>query len=47
MGGEPTFVAAGDMESAQWRIAADGEDKRRYAVGTRRGAKAHYAPPGS
>ena len=32
MGGEPTFVAADDMESAQWRIAADGEEKRAYAV---------------
>ncbi len=27
-GGEPTFVAADDMEAAQWTTAADGADKR-------------------
>jgi uncharacterized protein (DUF2126 family)/transglutaminase-like putative cysteine protease len=28
MGGEPTFVAKDDMESAQWTVAADGPEKR-------------------
>jgi uncharacterized protein (DUF2126 family)/transglutaminase-like putative cysteine protease len=46
MGGEPTFVAADDMESAQWRIAADGEDKRAYAVALAARLQAHYAPRG-
>ncbi len=46
MGGEPTYVAAGDMESAQWRIAADGEEKRAYAVTLAEKLKAHYAPRG-
>ncbi|MFN3869310.1 MAG: transglutaminase family protein, partial [Hyphomicrobiaceae bacterium] len=31
MGGEPTFVAADDMEGAEWNIAAVGPNKRRYA----------------
>ncbi|MCF2948925.1 transglutaminase family protein [Paraglaciecola aquimarina] len=31
MGGEPTFISIDDMESEQWSIAADGEDKRRLA----------------
>ena len=31
MGGEPTFVSAEDMESAQWNEDADGEDKRKQA----------------
>src|SRR5437868_5527189 len=39
MGGEPTFVAAADMESAQWRIAADGEEKREYALALARRLK--------
>ena len=46
MGGEPTFVSATDMESAQWTIAADGEDKRRHAVELADRLKAHYAPGG-
>ena len=28
MGGEPTFVSIGDMESAQWNTVADGPEKR-------------------
>ena len=28
MGGEPTFVSVDDMVSAQWRVAADGPEKR-------------------
>ncbi|HYI04559.1 MAG TPA: transglutaminase family protein, partial [Reyranella sp.] len=31
MGGEPTFVSIDDMESAQWTVDADGEDKREMA----------------
>jgi uncharacterized protein (DUF2126 family) len=31
MGGEPTFVSASDVESAQWQTAALGTDKRRLA----------------
>jgi uncharacterized protein (DUF2126 family)/transglutaminase-like putative cysteine protease len=31
MGGEPTFVSADDMTSAQWTVAADGPDKRQVA----------------
>jgi len=31
MGGEPTFVSADDMTSAQWTVAADGPDKRQIA----------------
>jgi uncharacterized protein (DUF2126 family) len=46
MGGEPTFVAVDDMDSAQWRIAADGPEKRTYAVELADRLKAHYAPRG-
>jgi uncharacterized protein (DUF2126 family)/transglutaminase-like putative cysteine protease len=31
MGGEPTFVSADDMTSAQWTVAADGPEKREVA----------------
>src|SRR5262245_38266007 len=31
MGGEPTFVAADDMEGLEWNTAAIGPNKRRYA----------------
>ena len=31
MGGEPTFVAAEDMEGAEWNVAAVGPTKRQYA----------------
>ncbi|WP_084671521.1 DUF2126 domain-containing protein [Sporichthya polymorpha] len=46
MGGEPTFVAADDMDSPQWRIAADGPEKRAFAVALADRLKAHYAPRG-
>ncbi len=46
MGGEPTFVAADDMESEQWRIAADGPDKRRLAAALAQRLRTHYAPAG-
>ena len=32
MGGEPTFVSAGDTSSTQWETAADGEEKRQLAT---------------
>ncbi|GAA1395748.1 transglutaminase family protein [Luteococcus peritonei] len=32
MGGEPTFVSAGDTSSPQWETAADGEEKRQLAT---------------
>jgi uncharacterized protein (DUF2126 family)/transglutaminase-like putative cysteine protease len=31
MGGEPTFVSSDDMTSAQWTVAADGQEKRQLA----------------
>ena len=33
MGGEPTFVSADDMTSAQWTVAADGPEKRQLPTG--------------
>jgi uncharacterized protein (DUF2126 family)/transglutaminase-like putative cysteine protease len=32
MGGEPTFVAAGDTQSREWNVDADGPTKRRLAT---------------
>jgi uncharacterized protein (DUF2126 family)/transglutaminase-like putative cysteine protease len=46
MGGEPTFVSAADMESAQWSVDADGADKRRLATELAGKLKLHYAPHG-
>ncbi|MEM6764756.1 MAG: transglutaminase family protein [Bacteroidota bacterium] len=46
MGGEPTFVSAEDMESAQWNEAADGEDKRRQAFQLAMKLKEHFGPEG-
>jgi uncharacterized protein (DUF2126 family)/transglutaminase-like putative cysteine protease len=50
MGGEPTFVAVDDMESAQWNTEADGPGKRelafdlasRLAAGWANGGITHY-----
>ncbi|MGQ0623486.1 MAG: transglutaminase family protein [Sporichthyaceae bacterium] len=46
MGGEPTFVAREDMSSAQWRVDADGPQKRELALTLAQRLKARYAPGG-
>ena len=46
MGGEPTFVATDDMESAQWRTDADGDGKRRLASSLAERLYDHYATGG-
>ncbi|MBR0753430.1 transglutaminase family protein [Bradyrhizobium jicamae] len=44
MGGEPTFVAADDMEGAEWNTAAVGPNKRRYADDLVRRLERRFAP---
>ena len=46
MGGEPTFVSIDDMDSAQWTVAADGDDKRELAEKLLRRLWQHFAPGG-
>ncbi len=46
MGGEPTFVAVDDMEAAEWRVDADGPEKRERASALAAALRAHYAPTG-
>ncbi|HEX3827492.1 MAG TPA: transglutaminase family protein [Sporichthyaceae bacterium] len=46
MGGEPTFVSASDLESAQWRFEADGTDKRRLGATLARRLARRWAPGG-
>ena len=46
MGGEPTFVAADDMEGAEWNIAAIGPTKRNFADALIRRLQARFASGG-
>jgi uncharacterized protein (DUF2126 family)/transglutaminase-like putative cysteine protease len=46
LGGEPTFVAADDMEDVQWTTAADGADKRSRAEALARRLLARFGPGG-
>jgi uncharacterized protein (DUF2126 family)/transglutaminase-like putative cysteine protease len=46
MGGEPTFVSATDMDSAQWSTAADGADKRARATALATRCVERWAPQG-
>ena len=46
LGGEPTFVAADDMEDAQWTTAADGADKRSRAEALARRLLERFGPGG-
>lgn len=46
MGGEPTFVSAEDMESAQWNTEADGQEKRKKAYDLTLRLRDEFAPEG-
>ncbi|MBC8091853.1 MAG: transglutaminase family protein, partial [Pseudonocardia sp.] len=46
MGGEPTFVAKGDMASPQWTVAADGPEKRVLADALAAKLFDHFASSG-
>jgi uncharacterized protein (DUF2126 family)/transglutaminase-like putative cysteine protease len=46
MGGEPTFVSSSDMEAAEWRTDADGNNKRALASSLATKLRDHYAPTG-
>ncbi|HMP73147.1 MAG TPA: transglutaminase family protein [Kiritimatiellia bacterium] len=46
MGGEPTFVSIDDMESEQWNTEADGEEKRKLAIGLLDRLATAFAPGG-
>jgi transglutaminase-like putative cysteine protease len=46
MGGEPTFIAADDLDGAEWNTAALGPNKRRLSTDLFRRMKSRYAPKG-
>ncbi|CAG9269062.1 conserved hypothetical protein [Paraburkholderia unamae] len=46
MGGEPTFVAAGDRDAAEWNTDALGPTKRRYAIALMDKLRAQYGAQG-
>jgi uncharacterized protein (DUF2126 family)/transglutaminase-like putative cysteine protease len=46
LGGEPTFVAADDMEAAEWTTAADGADKRARGEALARRLLDRFGPGG-
>ena len=46
VGGEPTFVATDDMESAQWTTAADGAEKRARGEAMARRLLGRFGPGG-
>ncbi len=46
MGGEPTFVSAGDTSSAQWNTDADGDEKRALAMSLADTLRKRWAPDG-
>jgi len=46
LGGEPTFVAADDMEADEWTVAADGADKRARGEALARRLLDRFAPGG-
>jgi uncharacterized protein (DUF2126 family)/transglutaminase-like putative cysteine protease len=46
MGGEPTFIAAEDLDGEEWNTAALGPDKKRLATDLYRRLRDRYAPNG-
>jgi uncharacterized protein (DUF2126 family)/transglutaminase-like putative cysteine protease len=46
MGGEPTFIAADDLDADEWNTAALGPSKRRLAIDLFERLRAEYAPRG-
>ena len=46
MGGEPTFIAASDLDGEEWNTAALGPTKKRFAAELYHRLRARYAPNG-